>query len=1218
MKRITQFGIRILTTILFLCGIVYSAQAQDVTVKPSTGNMIASTPTDVGSTEDYDTFFKLGGFATWRHNQLNITMTTSDETKKTANGQLSNPANNLYAETDIDAIQIGKGATFDTYIAICLPKGFRFTGYAIQFSWNKKNFGTETDVSKAGKTKEGTYIHSSIEGAVTFGETDADFKNYTTSADVTYNETVSDDTKKTISREDATGMSNILYFKLSKSVNGRAAITMHSIKLYFTAEGDYTPVIPSLDITTPVSATDIPFETSKVDYGTIENRTYDGETRVSYSSANVTDLTGYLTLFEAESVESGSAFDGTSGNIVKYNTGSDCTITTAGDYFKLGKADKEQIYYVETPVYVELTDEAKTKNPVGYRIVGGSLSYTNKSSETNNYIGYRNSEWDDDAYTYVTTTYYLVCSSTGSLSHSTSEKTEWFEDENGYVYCVVDGTTYYLSCNSSGQGKKKTYSLSTSTTVPTNPFVVSYSYVRTNSYFGNNYLYVDLSSSTIGVSTNYNNYWASESSDVTVEDYTIKVYSNDGATVLKTIDVNDNNASGTYTLPENYLNNDAIKFGVEGIGLVNASVTIQALDPYIDRMTVVCKDNTEGYEDLNISQSFTASDFAVNGGEFYFYLPDDCKNHNVAFSFEDLYSKYGDETYDEGSNEHTSRYSFVKSLHFNKYGDTNNNVYNDVKEAASSELESKRTDNVRTKVSVVGTKAFTFNNAADFDGSSTTASGNLIEYPFTLEKYEGEFKPITFTVSETDQSADAYVFTTDETRYNIAPTTATQHRTYAFYDMKVHVLCETYTPTVEIKKIYNNSFNEGGKTEFYGAKVNAKSADDAAGYASSETIINAIQAVIDNKKDDNENTDVPTSVDQLLYLDMSDMAGVFNYKTTFAQYKETMSKNALIFLPKGASMNADNFAYKTEIGMRAANNIVLTDKYPFYSPYDIQVPGENYACYTRLQSAAKYGQVQWATLILPFALKLDNGVYTDENGGSTLEIYQMNKDNALSDKGDYKTDPAIFFSQVSDSETKANTGYVVHVKDGTQPEEETQTFIIKQAGAKFDNCKLSATPEEIIPDGYISTGTIDGENLTFTQVGTFSGTKINKNKTNAYYIANNVLNATYNYKYNEVKMYPFRSYYIYEGKSNAAKLNIVIGENDWDETTGISNVNAKYAGVQTGEGTITITAENAGTYRIFTVAGQNKAMLNMQAGETRTVNVPAGIYLVNGVKVLVK
>ncbi len=59
-------------------------------------------------------------------------------------------------------------------------------------------------------------------------------------------------------------------------------------------------------------------------------------------------------------------------------------------------------------------------------------------------------------------------------------------------------------------------------------------------------------------------------------------------------------------------------------------------------------------------------------------------------------------------------------------------------------------------------------------------------------------------------------------------------------------------------------------------------------------------------------------------------------------------------------------------------------------------------------------------------------------------------------------------------------------------------------------------------------------------------------------------------------------------------------------------------GIKGGKGTITISSAIDNNVKIYNTSGMHFMDVNMQAGETKTVNIPAGIYVVNGVKIIVK
>ncbi len=1211
--------------LLLLVAGVTNTLAQNVTVKPSTGSMIAAVPENIGGTSgDYDTFYRRGGFATWRHNQLCLTMTTSDAPGLTADGQLANPANNLFGRTSTNEIEMGRGAlqaTRTCYMNLVLPKGYRFTGYEIVFSRNRADFGND-----------GYSNNANTNGTTIFGETDANFNfltGFTQTCTYDANATL-EEGSVSISKEDETGMTNVLYFKLTdnNTGTGRMVITFHSITLYFTAEDDYSPVAAASQIATPVSAVDIPFSTGKVDYGTIKERTYNGQTRVSYSSASVKDMAANFVLYEAESVKDGTHFDGTTGKVVEYKTGS---IYSYNEFFRLGKTGAEQVYYIESPTYVVLPDANETKNPVGFRIVGAELEYQYASAQgastvttTKHYI----------TYTSGGTTYYL--DKTGHFV--TGTQTEWEIDDNNYVHSGNVYLTYTRSGNTN-----YTYSLSVGLADSDNKVRIYNNYLYINApesrySWSNTTFYVQGTTSSTATPTfttgNSNRAsWTTTTSTVTVPAFTpapfkLHVYGKDGVELEDSpIEVNSSADNGKITL--NNLNNDAIKFGVEGIGLVKGTITMQALDPYINRMTVVCQDQDE--DEIRMTETFTSNDFSVSGGEFFFYLPSDCIGHTVKISYEDLWSRYADETYTGGSSDHNSRFSFVNSEHYNQY--TSDNIYSNTTEAAADQSSVHE----RQIVDNVGAAKFRFNNADQMQGTG----GTLTEYPFTKANYaaapnNGSFYTMQYNVTSADQVKTGYVFTTDETRYNIAPTTAVQHRTYAYYEMKVHVQSSTYDPKVKFEKVYDAAFydndgtNTGATAAFYGAIITAPYGTPVKqGFASDYEIQTVINDAITLGKDSENNTDIPTNKNQILYVDMTQLAGYYTNsqaEMSMTDYKNTLGKNALIFMPKGVTVTHDavnnNFAYLTEgNNLRAANNIIITDKNPFFSPYDIQLPSGNYAEYTRTASKADYNATQYATVILPFTVALEDGQHTDKDGLSTLEFMQMNTNNATSDKG-YNYQPAMFFTKTSDAQVDANTPYALKVVSNAG----TGSFTVRQ----YDK-NIIATPAEAMSGNTLfsaktisATGNLTDKNgvsntYSFSHKGSFSGYKIPKNSPVTFYFANNGFysSAELNGKYPNVELYPYRTVYevISGGSAKVGFLHFVEGEN----TTGIIDIEKNnYSGIATGDGTITITADAAGIYRIFSAAGQNANTVVLKAGETRTVNVPAGVYLVNGVKVLVK
>ena len=1232
MKRIRLLQITVLT----LLGLVNAqwALAQNVTISPQNGSMICALTAGQDAGTQYG--FQTGAFATWRHNQLSLTMTASNNTDLTTDGQLEKHANHFlsgsnctFSPADENAAyshyivmawggeSTGWGASTDPvpgYFTISLPKGYRFTGYTFHFT---------RDVATIG---ENAPFSLTTNRPISFSETDETFNNTVGSQTITIPGGNSTEVHELKSTSD--NMGNILYFKTIATRSGYYALNLRYIELKFTADADAdVSLLPSTQTSTGHSLMEIPFNTGKVDLGEIKQGTYNGAQRVSYQYNTVSDMSANMLLYEEESTEPGKALDGTSGQVAVNKNGS---ITTNGNYFQFAPSNtkEEQIYYLETPVSATMSNNKE--NPVQFRITGATINYS-KAATRPFYIKYKEGN----------TTYYL-----GINGQFTTSKTQWSMDEDGHIY---SGTDYLGGMT----GQVQVTNSSGAATFTINGFTIQ-------NASGNTLKYLNFYSTRYGYYTNsesLSDYWGNTynvySAEIEyietagVSEFTIYIYDKEGNRDSRFPD--GITVTGTDYVDLEDLNNDAIKFGVKGgdVALLNFELKLQALNPYIDQMSVVLNDNVDN-KNIRQTRTFTADDFSVGGGTFRFYLPTDCINDYITITFEDLYSKYGDDTYDHTgeSGTNSSRYNFVKSQHNAQF--TDDNIYNAKDEAGSDQKESERIskkENVRTQVGTVGNIAFRFNNADEL----ATNNGYLTEYPFTVAKYAAQTGKVVQDGVETTANGDFitaefeptkvqtalhdktfYVFTTDETRYNIAPTTATQHRFYAFYAMKVEVICQNYAPEVKFEKIYDKTFNENGTDAFYGVKVSAPAGIDAP-LASDVATFKAISNAITAGKDDFGGTDVPTDLKQILYVDLSGLNGVYHSNETgdyaldnFNALKEKLAPNALIFLPANSTDKFDNFAYakKGEVAgsFQSSNNIILTDKSPFYSPYDIQVDAANYAIYTRkLTNSAYTTDVQYATVFMPFSIKLNKGQHTDVDYG-TMEFMQMNANNATSDNY-FNYGPAAFFQTTDATEVKANTPYALKILGKGKS---SDSFTLRQYGSN-----IVATPNNkdnlFSAEPITSTGNLtDKYNVTarysFNHVGTFSGAKVAK-KEMLFYFANNGFYSSMELKdkYKTVDIYPFRSVYQTSGTGSAkvGYLMLVEGENP-NTATGITDVDKVFTGVTTGNGFISITSDADTTYRIRSVSGQNIDALNLKAGETQTVNVPAGIYLVNGLKVLVK
>lgn len=1199
-KKLFSKKWRALAAIFFLAAFATNVQAQNVTISPQNGSMICAL---TGSDGQNQLGFQIGAFGTWRHNQLSLTMTGSNYSELTEDGQLASHSNHFITGdkctfSPADATRTPSkyivadwgGSNLRTgYITIALPKGYRFTGYTFHISHDVSSFG-----------QNNTAFSLTTNTNVFMTETNNDFSGNKNRVTLAASSAAVSEFKRT-----GDDMGNVLYFTTSANSNGFYAVTFRYIELTFTADADASiSLLPGSQVSTGASLLEVPFNTGKVDLGEIKQGSYNGATRVSYQFNTVTDMPANMLLYEEESVKDGTGFDGTQGKVAYNQTGH--SITTIGHYFKFAPdaSKKEQVYFLETPVSAMMA--GNIENPVQFRITGATINYTNEASESF-YIQYTDGG----------TTYYL-----GTNGQFSRTSTAWKIDSDGHIYSGNDYLTGTNSWVNVTQTKNSATTFTISGTTITNASGNTLKYFN---YGGTRYGYFTNNTTLSDYWNTYNVYPAEVeyAEGSSVADYTIYVYDKEGKNP-KEINIT---GTGSYPLPD--LNNDAIKFGVKGgdVALLNFTLKLQALNPYIDQMTVVMNDTDHG-KNLRMTQTFTADDFSVGGGTFRFYLPTDCQGDDISMTFEDLYSKYGDETYDHTTERgnSNSRYNFVKSQHNLTF--TNDNIYNAVAEAASTTLESERIankQNIRTQVGTVGNQAFRFNNADEL----ATHSGHMTEYPFTLSRYENQTNPgqgrfIEASFVDIDGTLDHpdretfYVFTTDETRYNIAPTTATQHRFYAFYEMIVELVCENYDPIVKFEKIYDKTFYDNGTKDdatdaFYGAIVSAP-----------DNIPNALASDVATFKAISEKLgteNAPADLKQILYLDMSKLNGVYHATASaedadyainnFNELKAKLATNALVFLPTNATATFDNFAYaqKGEVAgsFKSANNIILADKNPFFSPYTIQVDAKNYATYTRKVTKKQYDPVQYATVIMPFTIKFDEGtpgIKTDADYG-TLKFLQMNTEEATSDDA-YNYGPAAFFSLATGTQVEANTPYALEVVENKSADSFTlrqfgSNIVATPAAAKSGNSLFSAT--DIISTGNLTDKNKVKSSYSFSHKGSFSGYQIPKTSPKTFYFANNGFysSAELNGNYSTVDLYPFRSVYevLSGGSAKVGFLRLMEGEN---ETNGINVFKSESAEVDMNAPVYDMTGRM--------IAPAMRDLVGKQ--------LPRGIYMVNGVKIIVK
>lgn len=1181
--------------LLFLLCLYGHTQAQNVTISPKTGKLMAAL------TEDHEVGFQNGWSSLWRHDQLPLSLTVADYPDLTPSGELKRPAGNIAIENN-ELVLLG-GMTRNLYMEVSLPKGYRITGYTLVMKNNLN--GKTVRGMKLGKVTKKMY------------ETNKDFdlgSPKTASEQIgKYNEETKEYTiKRTSMTKD--DMGNQLYFCLDKgNANAYFGVTIKHFELHFTAEGDFTehvaPVLVS-DIQSPVSYYEMPFTTSKLDIGPIKPNSKNGsKTYYSYNYKNVADLTANMIIYQQAAVnaQKEAADVAASKHISAF-------VMDNKTHFGLGN----DTYFVETPTTATTTHGDNLL--LGYRIVGAKFNcaYAKDRKYSEFKIHYKK---------FWGSTYYLT--ETGGTSTNAAQAAKWFIDDTGYMRI---GNTY-LQVDNSGA-------------ISVTPNKKMASVIRRdgdNIICGNKYLRLGSGKKLEFGSQNSAASAEETGTNITISKgapYTLKIYDKTGKNVVQKIDIKNANDAGSYKLTD--LNNDAVKFEVSGLtgtdkqAVVSVDVTMQALNPFIHSIDIVCHDWADAHP---MTQTFTANDFSVRGGKFTFYVPEDFsvkegQQQPCKFTFENLYSLYGDKTYYTGTEKQkdgNARYVFIES----PYDQNFKGLYD---AAYDPNADYKR----KIKALVSGTKAFRFNNADELGNEvHSTDTKYFNEFPFSKEAYKkttgGKFKELSLMK---DGSEVRYLFTADETRYNISPATATEHRSHAFYVMDIQLVLKQYKPKFTWVPIYTSTcYEENGKDvekPQYGLKLGTTEMGESGkmGYLTVDQINKIL--LNDNEILGSGSTPRPAEIkspEQVLYVDASDLMTVVYRKATIEGGKDDLDqamsllgKNALFYLPENLAPAKNNFATKTGTGeFRACKDIVITDKKPFYAPYNIRVDAAQTATYTREITVPKNGKATFASVMLPFTLSINNdGVHTNEDGSCKFRLSKMNENSCITLSQNEASKPNNYkakakFIPLTGTSTKANTPYMVEVLSA--PTSDKISFIATQKGSDVV-ASTSMANDTYLFKGEAAKGKIGQYDVNFTNYGSYSGKKLNKNRKIFYFSGNMYLcSKNLDAKFPWLYVYPFRAFYEYTGGADAKDLSgmSVIYDDSQDEATGIANLQPRpNLAVQAGNGTITFAATVDSKVNIYTVTGTLASSVNVKAGSTETINVPAGMYVINGVKVIVK
>ena len=1151
--------------------------AQTVSISPMTGNVISAL--------SYGTELHEEGYGgAWVHNQLPMTLLTSDENTLTANGLMAKHANNVGVVNGYMVFASGASSTTINHMTLSLPKGYRFTSYKIVMDYD-----------------------SNSETQSTFKEMNSSFSSTLESVPVKQN-----DKGVVIQRTslNASDMGNILYFKQEHLEKALARVKITSFVITFECTDKFNenlrPGVTSL--TSGVSCLALPFQTQRVDLGSITQKTVNSYTSYKYDYNSVTDLKADFLLYENAGIVNGTAKPGTTGD------GNIAKLSYDGTNAYIGL--KNSTYWLETPT--DAVAQGNVNIPVGYRIVGARLVYENNVAQNikkgdNIYITDGKGKYMNAELKFTATKVEWTYATDGKLSTKSGNSTVYLKHNTPSWF---GGTTSLGTTTKSNQASKfNTDGTTLFYGSGTDSYIISYDSTGKAAYN-------ITQSNAIAINS------AVTSSD---NSFIVRMFDKTGNNVAQEVAVNKDNPTGDIVLEK--INNDAIKFQIEGLtgdqlAYVCLQVQLEALNPYIDKMDISC---TQPSGEKKLKNQYLADDFTIGtNGKVEFAVPTNFGTTGLLFAFEGLHHKNADETYlNIGSAGKHSRYHFVMSDYYDLIGEK---LQTHRSEAADYDYTKK------IEVKVAGDKAFECNNS-DIFKAGTTGDGT---YYYEENRYSNAAYATQggtwneMVVNNGDGYVKRYLVVCDETRYNIAPTTTPRHAFYAYYSTDLKLSTVDYKPELTYTKVYNDAVvpNTYDANYYVGVKVSLKDTNDqpiepGQGYVYAKQIVDKIAADIEAKKEN-----APVDAKHILYFDASNIKSLLFSDTdptwgTLTDLKAKLSDNALLYMPEGVTANLKNVVTKSLSGddFVSENDIELVDQQPFFAPYSIRLNAANEVVYKRKVTLNHNETKKWVSLMLPFTVAVDTetGSYVQTKDNCAFTFYTMNTDNTFSnaqETGEYIYEAVAHFTPYKGVPvTKPNQSYIVSIDQMEETNSDKVLFVVRQSGSTIE--ATPATPAQPLIQGETATGKIKGEATTLVNYGSYCGVKVPKTEGIFYFNKDKFISSLLlDERFQDVYVLPFRSYYACQnGANNVRYLNISLepnNETSWiDNATENTTTSAGFMfSAETGK--LTITATKDLRTNIRNINGQTIDTTSLKAGETRTVALPSGIYMVNGTKVVVR
>lgn len=1136
----------------------------------------ADNATGLYTKQAYGETIEIQPFAYMKHNIAPVQIAVSNEAALTNDGTgiFAGFANNILFAQNETRITYMHGSYGTTYWAVIAPKGYRFTYYNWDIDGTSSYNGTSICqyFYENGKVK-------TLGDSCNVNSEESHF---------VWSNSLNDNT-------------NILYFRISASK--KVNVFINKLTLAYSIDTPFSGQIPASDGSPDISTGHLALgEFGNNGFG-LSQGANSGKGYWGFNKNGITD-TQTATIYQG-----GTAI---TPDVVTVDGGQYYVAASNGDYY----VEAPQKFRIVGATLNFLRREDKVLTPAETKITQTVVDNIDSGNEyiigdgNGNYLNLNNSS---------------ISSGTDAAT-----ATKWTVTASGSGYTIQSGG-YYLYLEESGFLLWTSYNLNVSKTSST---VWTYSKDKGFSAAGGSgTYYIAYSSNKWSVQTSSSSAAKPLVVEITVTpetrlsaDFTAKAFNHDNSGSQDKKLVSDDDA---YTVELSNLNNDAIHFSISELAegqsaLYNVNLQLMPLNPELQNLSVASI--ADGDEFKNTT-SFTPTNYVFNDGEaMTIIVPSTYEGTSSTVKFVDAYNEEGTAWYNNGTDGY-SNYFLVNSTADKGEGD-----------AVNLDAEATPAPDARTSATQAGANPLAFTNIKDIYNTNLANSveggpAYLIDNEF--KKTEAGYKDATITVGGDPMSY--YVYSADMPTYNILEKAGinSRHIDFRYYTLNLQCIKQEEEPDVTITPIYtetlksqnhkNTSIASDGSTlnsnvTFFGATVKAKLANgenaEVNGYLTSQQVVEGIKKAVkayaethdDFKCDEND------ALRGMLFADLTNLSRTDN-EAYNDEFHSTTADNCLYFMYEGFSQaNLDNVVVKTKNGtLESASNVKLYDQQPFFSPYDFNT-AQFKVTYDR-EGTVDNGngvkdKVKKMAVVLPFDVSLDgNGKLKTASDVTDNSVTYHNITGSGKVEGTVNGQPrtyALVASVVESNKAEANKPYYVETtSDG---------FTYNISGAQFH--KSGTIENNLVTKMDELTNATEG---TWQSTGTYAGITPAKAEGLWYFAKNLFWHSAKLENFSVVNIRPFRAYFTTNDNTPAQSARVVYSLDDI--VTGIGSVTtggSKALDITVGYGQINVTANAATQLQIHTLAGQLVAKGRLDNGESRSVNVPQGIYIVNNVKVVVK